>query len=115
MGRLVAYIAGSMVAVLAVGTIFGERFADYTSVTGVLIFAAILGVLSAFVKPVLELLTLPISCLTFGLSVFLINVFMFGLAAYLTPDVTVSILGSVLGAIFVAVASGAIYSVVDEK
>ena len=56
-GRLVAYIIGSMVAVLAVGTIFRDRFVTYESETAVLIFGIVLGLLTAYVKPVLGVIS----------------------------------------------------------
>jgi len=52
--RIVAYIVGSMVAVLAVGTLFQERFVTYENRESVMIFGAVLGVLSALVKPALS-------------------------------------------------------------
>jgi hypothetical protein len=65
--RLIAYSIGSIVAVLAVGTIFDEELVSYADQRAVIIFGVALGALTVFVKPVLKVLTLPISCLTFGL------------------------------------------------
>lgn len=47
-----------------------------------LLAAAVLGLINLFIKPVLSLLTLPITLLTLGLFSFVINAMMFGLAAY---------------------------------
>ena len=82
-GRIVAYIVGSMVAVLAVGTIFQDRFVTYESEVAVLTFGIVLGVLTAFVKPALKFISLPLTCLTFGLFALVINAALFGLAAAL--------------------------------
>ena len=49
--RIVAYIVGSIVAVLSVGTIFQSSLVTYRSEEAVIVFGAILGVLTAFVKP----------------------------------------------------------------
>lgn len=46
-----------------------------------LIAAAVLGVLNAIVKPILVILTLPITILTLGLFVFVINASLFMFAA----------------------------------
>lgn len=45
--------------------------------------AAVFGILNAFVRPVLSLLAFPITLLTLGLFVFVINAVIFGLAAAL--------------------------------
>lgn len=113
--RVIAYSIGSIVAVLAVGTIFSSNLATYADQESVLIFGVILGVLTAFVKPILHVLTLPISCLTFGLFALVLNAALFGLAARLTPNVEVTLLGAVVGGVFVAIINGVIYSVVDES
>lgn len=114
-GRVVAYIVGSMVAVLAVGTIFQDRFVTYESELAVLIFGIALGVLTAFVKPALEFIALPLTCLTFGLFALVINAALFGLAAFLTPGLEVTAWGAIVGAVFASVTNGIVYSVVDEK
>jgi putative membrane protein len=74
------------------------------------IFSAVLALVNTFIKPILKLLSLPITCLTAGLFSLLINVLMFFLAAWLTNlmqvgggTVEVSWLGALLGALAVAV------------
>ena len=44
--------------------------------------ALLLGVVNAIVRPVLVVLTLPITILTLGLFLFVVNAAMFGLVAY---------------------------------
>lgn len=113
--RLLAYIVGSMVAVLAVGTIFQSSLVEYDSQRDVWIFGIALGILSAFIKPVLKVIALPITCLTFGLFAIVINAGLFAAAAYITPNLDVTAWGALVGGIFAAVINGVIYSVVDEK
>jgi putative membrane protein len=48
-----------------------------TSFTAALIAAAVLGLLNAVVRPVLVLLTLPVTVVTLGLFLFIINALMF--------------------------------------
>ena len=50
--RLLAYIVAGMASVLIVGTVFGERLVDYEDQAAVLIFGALLGLLTFFIKPV---------------------------------------------------------------
>ena len=113
--RMIAYSIGSIVAVLAVGTIFSSELVTYADETSVFIFGVILGGLTAFLKPILNVLTLPISCVTFGLFALVLNAGLFGLAAWLTPDVTVSTWGAGVGGMFAAVINGVIFSVVDHS
>jgi putative membrane protein len=113
-GRIVAYIVGSMIAVLAVGTIFDDRFVTYDDEAAVLTFGVILGVLTAFVKPVLQAISLPLTCLTFGLFALVINAVLFGVAAAVAPGLDVTTWGAVVGAVFASVTNGIVYSVVDE-
>lgn len=112
--RVVAYIVGSMVAVLALGTIFQDRFVTYDSEAAVLIFGIALGVLTAYAKPVLKVVSLPLTCITFGLFALVINAVLFGLAAFVTPGLSVTGWGALIGAVFASVTNGIVYSVVDE-
>lgn len=113
--RLVAYLIANSVAVLTVGSISEQRLVAYERLTAVGVFALILGVINATIKPVLRLLTLPLTCLTFGLFSLVLNAVLFGLAARLTPGMEVTTWGAVLGAIIASVASGIIFSVLDER
>ncbi len=45
--------------------------------------AAVFGILNALLRPLLDLLALPINFLTFGLFAIVLNAIIFGLAAYL--------------------------------
>ncbi len=113
--RTIAFIVGSIVTVLAVGTIFPPDMVFYVDQEAVLVFGVVLGVLTSFLKPILSALTLPISCLTFGLFSFVLNTGLFALAARITPNVTVSLLGALVGGVFAAIINGVMYSVVDER
>jgi len=67
------------------------------------IFAGVLALLNTFVRPILVFLSIPLTCLTMGLFVLVINTAMFALAAYFT-DVEVSgFLGAFIGALAVSV------------
>ena len=75
--------------------------------TGTFIFAAVLlGFVNAFVRPVAILLTLPITIVTLGLFLFVLNAAMFGLVAAMLENFSVAGLGSaILGAIVVSITS----------
>lgn len=58
---------------------------------GTLILAALLmGLVNAFVRPLLVLLTLPLTIVTFGLFLLILNAALFGLVAWLLDGFTVS-------------------------
>ena len=65
--------------------------------------ALLLGVVNAIVRPVLLLLTLPITVITLGLFLFVLNAAMLGLVALLVPGFVVDgFWTAVLGAIIVS-------------
>jgi putative membrane protein len=71
------------------------------------VFALVLGIVNAVIKPIIKILTLPISILTLGLFSLLVNLAMFYLAAAFTPiRVDQGFLYTALAAIIVAVFSG---------
>ncbi|MGH2560781.1 MAG: phage holin family protein [Thermomicrobiales bacterium] len=112
--RVIAYVVGSTVAVLAMGTVLGDDFVSYDNATAVLIFGVALGLLSTFIKPILDLLTLPLTCLTFGLFALVVNAALFGVAAWISPGLDVTFWGAVIGAVATSITAGAIFSIVDE-
>jgi len=63
--------------------------------------AIVLGLVNAFVRPVMVLLTLPLTVLTFGLFLLVVNALMLWLVAALVPGIRVqgfgpALLGSLL-------------------
>ncbi|MFM2339793.1 MAG: hypothetical protein RLZZ360_429 [Candidatus Parcubacteria bacterium] len=88
MYRIIIYIATSAVALLIANEIVPGLSIDTWQTA---VFAAvILGVLNSFVKPILVFLTLPITLLTLGLFILVINVLLFMVAAWLLPGFTVT-------------------------
>jgi putative membrane protein len=72
--------------------------------TGTLLVAALLlGIVNAFVRPLVVLLTLPITIVTLGLFLWVVNAAMLGLVAALLDGFTLAGLGSaLLGALVVS-------------
>ena len=75
--------------------------------TGTFILAALLlGLVNGFVRPIAFLLTLPITIVTLGLFVLVLNAAMFGLVAAMLDDFTVAGFGSaIFGALIVGITS----------
>ena len=78
----------SALALLAVAYLYSGVVV--TSFTGALIAAAVLGVLNTIVRPLLVLLTLPVTVVTLGLFMFVINALMFWAAASLVSGLNVN-------------------------
>ncbi len=71
-----------------------------------IVAAFVLGILNVLVRPILVLLMLPITLLTLGLFIFVINAFLFWGAASLIDGFTVSgFLPALLGSLIVSVIS----------
>lgn len=62
---------------------------DVDTIQTAFIVAVVIGVLNMFVKPILVILTLPITIITLGLFAFVINVGLLYLAAYIVPGFTI--------------------------
>ncbi len=61
-----------------------------------LIGALILGLVNAFVRPIMIVLTLPMTIVTLGLFLFVVNALMFWLAAALVPGFQIGGFGAAL-------------------
>lgn len=79
----------------------------HVSSTGTLILAAVLlGVVNALVRPVLVILTLPLTILTLGLFLLVVNAATIGLVAWMLRGFTVDgLVPGILAAIVTGVAS----------
>jgi putative membrane protein len=83
-------------------------------VVAAFIFAIVLGLLNAIVRPILLFLSCPITLLTLGLFVFVINAVIFWLASALVPSVHVDgFLGALLGSLVVTVCSSVADQVIE--
>ena len=86
-----------------------------TSFTSALIAAAVLGILNTIVRPVLVLLTLPVTVITVGLFLFVINALMFWLAASLLPGLNVTgFVAALIGSLIYSVLQLAIEFVLER-
>lgn len=80
------------------------------------IAAIVLGLINALVRPILTLLTLPITILTLGLFYLLVNGFTFMLASKVVPGFGVaSYWWAVLGALVVSIVSAFVGNFVNDE
>lgn len=75
-------------------------------VVDVAIVVLVFGLVNAFIKPVVLLLSLPALLLTLGLFTFVVNASMLGLAAWLTDGLSVDgFIPALLGSLVISVVS----------
>jgi len=102
--RLLAAWLINAVALLALPYLLPSiHVASFMTALGV---AVVLGLINAVIRPVMLLLTLPVTLLTLGLFIFAINGMMFLLAAWLLD-------GFVVDGFFAGVIGSMLYSVIS--
>jgi putative membrane protein len=70
------------------------------------IFAVVLGLLNAIVRPILLILTCPFTLITLGLFVFVVNALVFWLAAQIVPGIDVKgFWGALIGSLAVTIST----------
>src|SRR5438445_1158276 len=109
MRRFVLRVLITALAVLLANQLFHNLISINSEqpLVTVLVFAVILGVLNAFLRPILLLLTLPLNLLTLGLFTLVVNAIVFWLATLIQGGgVQVADFGAAfLGALVVSVVS----------
>lgn len=97
---------------VAVGIVPGLAARDMGAL---LIAAIVLGLVNATLRPVAVILSIPLTILTFGLFLLVVNAAMLGLVAWLVPSFTVSgFWAAMFGAIVVSIVSGLINGALGE-
>src|SRR5215212_1122105 len=105
MVQLLLRLVITAAAVWLAATLFPNHI-QVRSVEAALLFAVVLGVLNAVVRPILFFFTLPLTLLTLGLFIIILNALVFWLASLLPVGVEVSgFSGALLGAVIVSVCS----------
>ena len=86
----------------------------FRSNTTLVLAAVVLGLVNAIVRPLLFVLTLPITILTLGLFYLVVNGLAFALTAALVPGFTVtSFTSAILGALIVSLVSWVLGSIAN--
>lgn len=105
------------ILISAVAVYIASIFIPGITVTGgvgtYLIVAIVLGFLNAFIKPILTVLTIPITIVTLGLFLLVLNVLMVYLTAYLVSGFAVSgFIAALLFSIVVSIITALIDAIV---
>jgi len=111
MGLIIRILISAVAVMIASYFVPGVSVASFGTA---LVVAIVLGLLNAFVKPILVLLTIPITILTLGLFYIVINVLMVYLAASLVSGFAVTgFFAALLFSILVSVVTWVIDSLVS--
>lgn len=108
----------SAAALLAVAHLYSG--VEIRSFTAALLAAFVVGLLNSFLRPVLIILTLPVTVLTLGLFLLVINALLFWAAASLLDDFQVrgfwaALLGSLIYSVFNLVIDSALERLFQQK
>lgn len=87
-----------------------------SSFMSALIAAAVIGLANLLIKPFLLILTLPVTIITLGLFIFVINGLLFWLAGYFLQGFDVkTISAGIIGAIFYSIISWILSTIVTDQ
>lgn len=102
--KLIAKFIITALAILLVAQVVPGIYVE--NFYSALIAALVLGVLNIFVRPILIILTLPVTILTLGLFIFVINAFLFLFAAsFIDGFEAESFIAALFGSLIVSVIS----------
>jgi len=109
-------VALGVAALLLPGIRFGGE-TDMASLINILIVALIFGLVNAFIKPILALLTCPFYIITLGLFTFVVNALMLMLTAWLVGPrfVVDGFWTALLGSIIISIVSTVISATLKEN
>ena len=88
MGLLIRLVAGTIAVLVASYLLAPDYFAVSDLVTAI-ILALVLGLLNAIVRPILTLLTLPLTIVTLGLFLIVVNALMVKLVDWVIPGIRI--------------------------
>jgi len=112
-GILLRWLVLTASIILASYLIDGIRVSGFFSA---FFAAAILGILNAFLRPVILLLTLPFNILTLGLFTFVINAFMLQMASVVISGFKVhGFWTAVFGSLVISIVSSLASSFINER
>jgi putative membrane protein len=114
MFRILAHIGINVLTVLIIHELLPDEI-YYENTETLIIFALVLGLANAVIVPILQLIALPLTCLTLGLFAFVISAAVFYFAGQLMPGIEISILGAAIGALLIGVFGGVLDSVVGRR
>jgi putative membrane protein len=102
-GFLLRWLFNTVAIYLATRIVSGLRVPD---LGGAIVAALVLGIVNAFIRPIILLLTLPVNVVTLGLFTLVVNTLMLYIVAWITPSLQISGFGAAfIGALLIAIIS----------
>ncbi|MFC1632559.1 phage holin family protein [Patescibacteria group bacterium] len=95
--KLILNILGTTLALYLAVLIFPGVTASSTSI--LILTGVVLGLLNAWLKPLLKILSLPLTILSFGFFTFFINILVLALAVFLVPGFGIATFWSAAGTV----------------
>lgn len=103
MGLLISLILNTLALIITAYIVPGFQVDSFTSA---LLAAIVLGIINTFIKPILVFLTLPLTVVTLGLFIFVVNAIVLRLTTFFVPGFMVDgWMAAILGAIVLSLAS----------
>lgn len=113
---LLRWLASALALFIVTKLVPGIRVTGQDEVITLLITSAALGLVNAFIRPIIMFFVWPINCLTFGLLGFVINVLLFQLTDWLIPSFRIdSLMSAVIGALAVGIITGLLNFFIRDK
>ncbi len=110
---LIGWLINAISLYVTVALVPGIEVDDLTTL---FLAALVIGLVNALIKPIVHLISLPITILTFGIFALVINAAMLGLAAWLVPGFNIDgFLPAFLGAIVLTIVSAILNSLLKPK
>lgn len=108
--------AGALYLTVLAGKALGIRGLSLDGAVGALFSIAALTLVNTFLRPLINLLALPINCLTMGLFRFVINALLFWLVGTLGLGLTVDgFLPALFGSVALSLVSGLLDTLIVER
>ncbi len=108
---IVRWVLNALALYIVANILPGIHLSDFGSA---LVAVVIIGLVNVLVKPILFLLTIPVTVITFGLFAFVLNALMLMLASALTPGFKIDGFGTaLLGSILLSLVTTILYSLVQ--
>lgn len=113
MNILISLILNAFALLATAYIVPGFHVANFTTA---ILAAIVLGVVNTFIKPILNLIALPLTVVTLGLFSFVINAVVLFIAAAVVKGLTIDgWVPAILGAIVLSIVSTFLNSVIKDK
>ena len=88
----------------------------FDSLWATIVTAVLIGVVNTFIKPILQIIFLPLSIVTFGITAFLINVVLLWGVSFVVPGFDIAnFMTAVIASIALALVSMFLHKLSEEK